>query len=217
MNIIAFPLSAIVGLTPEGAAPILQAADEHADIYSIYSLMMTNPTTSHGPSTDDVYLIAEMTRGAVPAEPCVRVPTPYEAGYQEILDEYHRRKDEPVKLERALNIAKPYELLNADDVSEYVAIHSGYLRIPDPNPKELLRKSTDLFYLGDVYFDKSHKLALTAISTYCGGLCGQMLWKMFEKSSTGQWEGRPWVACSAVARVDQRRIQDAGFERVTHA
>ena len=166
---------------------------------------MTNPATSHGgPSTDDVYLIADMTRPAVPAEPCVRVPTQYEAAYQEILDEYHRRKDKPVKLERALNIAKPYELLNADDVREYVAIHSGYLRIPDPNPKELLRKAQDLFWLGDVYFDHSHTLALTAISTYCGGLCGQMLWKIFEKSPTGQWEGRLWVACSAIARVDQR-------------
>ena len=165
---------------------------------------MTNPATSHGPSTDDVYLIAEMTRPVVPAEPCVRVPIQYEAAYQEILDEYHRRKDKPAKLERALNITKPYELLNADDVGEYVAIHSGYLRIPDPNPKELLRKAQELFWLGDVYFNQSHKLALTAISTYCGGLCGHMLWKIFEKSSAGQWEARPSVACSAIARTGQR-------------
>jgi hypothetical protein len=202
MNLIAFLLSAIVGLTPKAAMP--QAADEHADIYAIYSLMMTNPPTSHGPSTDEVYLIADTTRPVRPVEPCVRVPSQYEMAYQEILDEYHRRKDKPVKLERALNIAKPYELLNADDADKYVAIHSGYLRIPDPNPKELLRKSTDLFYLGDVYFNQSHTLALTAISTYCGGLCGSMNWKLFEKSSTGQWEGRPWVGCSGVARIEQR-------------
>ena len=129
-----------------------------------------------------------MTRPVVPAEPCVRVPPQYEMAYQEILDEYDRRKDKPVKLERALNIAKQYELLNADDMP----IHSP------------LRKSTDLFWLGDVYFNHSHTLALTAISTYCGPLCRQKLWKVFEKSSAGQWQERPWVGCSAVSRIEQR-------------
>jgi hypothetical protein len=100
------------------------------------SIMMTNPTTSHGPSTDDVYLIADTTRPIRPAEPCVRVPPQYEAAYQEILDEYHRRKDKPVKLERALNIAKQYELLDADDF--------GF------GARSNAVKSRDLFWLGDV-------------------------------------------------------------------
>src|SRR5438876_12413537 len=79
----------------------------------------------------------------------------------------------------------PPNLLNADDVVSH--------------------KSRDLFWLGDVYFNQSHTLALTAISTYCGPLCGQTLWKIFEKSSTGQWEERPWVVCSAVSRMEQTR------------
>jgi hypothetical protein len=164
MDVIAFLLFAVIAT--KGVSPRPQAADEHADIYSIYSLIMTNPSTSHGPSTDEVYLIADMTRPAVPAEPCVRVPPQHDAAYQEILDEYHRRKDKPVKLERALNIAKPYELMDADDFG--FGARSNAL------------KSRDLFRLGDVYFNKSHTLALTAISTYCGPLCGQWLWKVFE-------------------------------------
>jgi hypothetical protein len=52
----AFLLFAVIGIAPTTAAPQIQAADEHADIYSIYSLMMTNPATSHGPSTDDVFI-----------------------------------------------------------------------------------------------------------------------------------------------------------------
>jgi hypothetical protein len=170
----------------EGRLMPPNSKSQHADIYSIYSLMMTNPPTSHGPSTDEVYLIADMTRPVRPAEPCVRVPPQYEAAYQEILDEYHLRKDKPVKLERALNIAKPYELVN-DDVYVYMG------------------KSKDLFYLGDVYFNKSHTLALTAISTYCGPLCGSMRWKIFEKSAAGQWEDRLWVGCSGDARLEQTR------------
>ena len=176
MNIIAFLLSVVVGLATTGV-PL--SAEEHANIYAIYSLMMTNPDTSHGPSTDDVYLISDRTRPAVPAEPCVRVPPQYQAAYQEILDEYHRRKDKPVKLERDLNIAKPYELVNDDHVIS------------------LSSKSRDVFYLGDVYFNKSHTVVLTAISTHCGPLCGQSLWKVFEKSSSGRWEERPWVGCRA--------------------
>jgi len=113
-----------------------------------------------------------------------------------------RRKDIPAKLERALNIAKPYELLNADDVREFVEIHS-VRRTPYPNPKELLRKTTDLFWLGDVYFNQGHTLALTAISTYCGPTCGSMTWKIFEKSSTGRWEERPWVTCGSIARTEE--------------
>jgi hypothetical protein len=109
-----------------------------------------------------------------------------------------------VKLERAFSIAKPYELLNADDVREFVEIHS-FRRTPYPNPKELLPKTTDLFWLGDVYFNQTHTLALTAISTYCGNLCGSMTWKIFEKSSTGQWEERPWVTCRSIARGDGNR------------
>lgn len=103
MNVIAFLLFAVIGLAPTNAAPLVQAVDELADIYAIYSLMMTDPT-NHVSSTDDVYVIADMTRPAVPAEPCVFIPPQYSAAYQEILNEYHRRKDKPVNLERAFNI-----------------------------------------------------------------------------------------------------------------
>jgi len=106
----------------------------------------------------------------------------------------------------ALSIPKPYELLNADDVREFEEIHSlPRTRFPYPNPKELRRKTTDLFWLGDAYFNHAHTLALTAISTYCGGLCGRMNWKIFEKSSTGRWEDRPWVFCRAIARNEAQR------------
>ena len=64
MNIIAFLLSVVMGLTTKGVSPLPQTAGEHADIYSIYSLMMTNPSTSHGPSTDDVLEVLFLLVGA---------------------------------------------------------------------------------------------------------------------------------------------------------
>src|SRR5207253_5118333 len=102
------------------------------------------------------YLIAEMTRPADPPPlgPCVQVPQKYEQAYREILDEYNRRQDKPAKLERAFNITKPYQLLNADEVQQFVEIHS-LRQTPYPNPNPLLEKTSDVFRLGDVYFDQS--------------------------------------------------------------
>ena len=36
-------------------------SDREKDVYAIYSLMLTNPSTSHGPYTSDRYLIARTT------------------------------------------------------------------------------------------------------------------------------------------------------------
>jgi len=107
--VIALLLFATVETASEGTSPLRSRfveADQHAEIYSIYSLIMTNPATSHGPSTDDVYLIAEMTRLASPAEPCVRVPPQYETAYREILDEYRRRKDKPADGKNGLGLLR---------------------------------------------------------------------------------------------------------------
>src|SRR5258708_2697164 len=87
---------------------------DRRDVYTIYSLIMSNPATSHGADNNEVYLISEMTQPGAPVVTCVRVPQEYERAYREILDDYNRRKDRPVKLERGFNIMKPYELLNAD-------------------------------------------------------------------------------------------------------
>jgi len=99
-----------------------------------------------------------------------------------------------LKLERAFNITKSYQLLDADEVKEFVAIHS-LRRTRDPNPNELFQKTSDLFTLSDVYFNQSRTLALTAVSTFCGSLCGSVTWKIFQKTSKGRWEEKPWVFC----------------------
>jgi hypothetical protein len=182
-----------------GRSPQKAEDDRRTDTYTIYSIIMNNPTTSHGPDNSEVYLIGEMTRPGFPGEPCVRVPPEYDQAYREILNEYYQRKDKPVKLERAFNIAKSYQLLNADEVKEFVAIHSSFPRTPYPNPNELFKRTTDLYWLTDMYFNQSRTLALTAFSTFCGSLCGSMTWKIFQKTPDGRWEERPWVFCITVA------------------
>ena len=55
----------------------------------------------------------------------------------------------------------------------------------------LLRKSTDLFRPGDVYFNQSHTLALTAFATFSGSTCGIVRWRILEKLSAGPMGGAP--------------------------
>ncbi len=117
--------------------------------------------------------------------------------FAETLADYQRRKDTPATLERALNITKPYQLLNRDEAKEFAELHD--LRPgPKAKPKELFQKATDLFGLTDVYFNGDRTLALTGISTYCGPLCGGYQWKVFEKTNRG-WEERRWVGCRTIA------------------
>jgi hypothetical protein len=173
-------------------------SEQRADIYDIYSMMLKDPKTSHGPDNNQIYLIRDTTVPGTPAEPCVRPPSSHELSFAEVLADYKRRRDIPVTLERALKTAKPYELLNGDETKEFIqsrAVQPGQ----QANIKERFQKATDLFGLTDVYFNRSRTLALTGISTYCGFLCGSYEWKVFEKIDTGHWEERPWVGCYAIA------------------
>src|SRR5215475_8292598 len=68
------------------------------DVYGIYSLMLTNPKTSHGPDKNERYLIAAMTTPGRREEPCIRPPIGREADFREVLADYYRRKSIPREL-----------------------------------------------------------------------------------------------------------------------
>jgi hypothetical protein len=51
------------------------------------------------------------------------------------------------------------------------------------------------FTLSDVYFNQKGTLALTGISSFCGGLCGLFQWKVFQRRGDGTWEESDWHAC----------------------
>jgi hypothetical protein len=177
------------------------------DVYAIYSLMLTRPQTSHGPDDNERYLIAAMTAPPRPREPCVRPPEEREAEFKEMQTEYERRKAVPRELKPAFSISKPYALLSRDEAQTFIQS-----RMPEPGhgaqPEEF-KGVTDLFTLSDVYFNRRGTLALTGISTFCGGLCGLFQWKAFEKLDTGEWEERRWTTCTAMARYIRQFREDA--------
>ncbi|HLH41620.1 MAG TPA: hypothetical protein VKV74_01445 [Bryobacteraceae bacterium] len=170
-----------------------QEAERDKDVYAIYSLMLTNLQTSHGPYEGDRYLIAAVTGPANPQEPCVRPPAERETDFREALTDYLRRRGAPRELKAQFKIEKPYFFLSSADVAAFEAERS--------RPDGRFRGVSDLIILSDVYFNQRRTLALSAISTWCGSLCSMHQWKAFEKSESGEWRERDWGTCSAVAEV----------------
>src|ERR1035437_1958078 len=175
-------------------------SEREKDVYAIYSLMLANPQTSHGADNNERYLIAVTTAPGYPQQPCVRPPTVREADFREALVDYERHKGTPRQLKQTLATPKPYVLLSADEVREFMATRS-MPRIGSEVAPEKFRGVTDVFTLSDVYFNQRRTLALTAISTWCGSLCALYQWKVFEKTDTAKWEERKWVGCVTIAKL----------------
>lgn len=157
-------------------------AGREKDVYAVYSALMTNPKTSHGVDNDARYLIRAATVPGTPRFPCVQPPKEREADFGEVLADFRLRSDTARQLERKLSIQKPYVLLTADQAKQF---------IEDRSRDELFRGVTDLFSLSDVYFNQRRTLALTALSSWCGGLCGLYRWKVFEKTIPAI--GKSWI------------------------
>jgi hypothetical protein len=176
----------------------LSNRDRETDVYKIYSLLMTNPRTSHGSDNNPRYLIGDTTRPGF-GQPCVQPPRDRQNEFQEVLADFENRKRTPRRLTRQFSIRKPYELLTAEEVKAFQVE-----REPRPDRETSggrFTGVTDVFILGDVYFSNNAKLALTAVSTWCGGLCGQHAWKVLEKLPTGAWQEQPWITCFTIAAV----------------
>ena len=94
-------------------------SDREQDVYALYSLMLTNPQTSHGAYTGERFLIADTTGPGYRKDPCVRPPKEREAEFGQVLADYEHRKATPRQLKPSLVIDKPYTLLTSDQVKEF--------------------------------------------------------------------------------------------------
>lgn len=172
-------------------------SESEKDVYLIYSLLLTNPKTSHGPDNNPRYFIEATTVPGRPPEPCVRPPKDREPAFREVLADFERRKGTPRELKPLFSIPKSYFLLTKEEAK---ALMNDRRLSPDPRvPDPRFRGVTDLFTLSDVYFNQSHTLALTGMGTWCGSLCGSYNWKVFERVGTDKWEELPWISCMTIA------------------
>ncbi len=181
-------------------------AEREKDVYAIYSVMFTDTRTSHGADTNERYLIAATTATKWPMEPCVTPPDGRRAEFTEVLADFELRKSKPRQLIRALSTKKPYVLLDADEVKAFIDARSPVR--PNAPPDERFRGAVDVFTLTDVFFNQARTLALSHISSWCGGLCGLWQWRVFEKSAAGKWEERPWIGCGTIAAAPSMDPQE---------
>jgi len=178
-----------------GAYPQASNDSRQADIYAIYSSLMSNPPVG---SQNPVYAIVALTRpamapttttmGAAMGQPCI-TPRPEQAArWIEILADYHERIDKPPTLVRQLNIAKPYFLISQEEAAAFGAAHRENRpppKVPPPPAPPLDPKFngvTSIFALSDVWFSKDGTLALTGITDFSFSR-----WRLFEKNADGKW------------------------------
>ena len=116
-----FRLACSVLLTSTIAPSFQQPQSEREkDVYAIYSLMLTNPQTSHGPDNNPRYLIAPATVPGTPEVPCVVPPKERAAEFRKVREDFERRKFTQQQLKPAFSIQKPYVLLSADEVKAFI-------------------------------------------------------------------------------------------------
>jgi hypothetical protein len=157
----------------------LAQADREKDVYAIYSLLLTNPQTSHGPDDNARYLVLDTTVAGVPAQPCLNVIGERRQRIAEILKDFQERRGRTRKLKRDLKLSKAYELLTESEGKQFRG------RNANPEWRTRFEGVTDLFSFSDVYFDEAGTLALTHITSWCGSLCALFQWKLLEKQLDG--------------------------------
>jgi hypothetical protein len=175
-------------------API--PANRRADAYAVYSAVLSHPNLNH-PDTNSKYLIAGATGIAQEGRPeaCFDFPRAYSPSVREIVADAARFRDRPFRLERAISIRKPYELLSPAEAASFMDPRRNP---PDRALQERFAGATDLITLGNVYFNSAHTVAAVKIFVWCGRLCGQGTWRVLEKRG-GEWEDRDWVSCTRLA------------------
>lgn len=166
------------------------------DVYAIYSLMLANPGTTHSAEGNERLLIAVTTRSVDLDVKCMQPPKGRERAFRAALADYDRRKAIPRNLKPALTISKPYTFLTGDEVTAFIRERDSQLR--GPLQSEPFRGATGFLSLSDVYFNRRGTLALAGLYWWCGGLCANGYWLMFEKLDTGKWR-RIQAGCVVVA------------------
>jgi hypothetical protein len=182
----------------KGNAPF----EREKEVYHIYSLLMTNPRSSFEADCNSRFLISATAR-VENEQPCVRPPKGRKAEFAEVLADFKIRRAATRVLKRQLSLRKPYELLTDEQVKAFET-DRGWSKPEDREPDFRFKGVMEVFTLSDVYFNKNGRLALTAISSWCGSLCAYHQWKVLEKLPTGEWQELPsWVSCFTIAHCLQ--------------
>jgi hypothetical protein len=103
-TVLRFACSWVIGCVAANAfQPQAGSADpeREKDVYAIYSLMLTNPRTSHGVDNNERLLIGMNTKPPNVQLSCMRSPKDKEAEFREVLAGLRTRQDHTASTENA--------------------------------------------------------------------------------------------------------------------
>jgi len=174
-----------------------------AEVYAIYSAMITSRMTQQRGAADEIYLIEETTVTNSGGPGCVKAPPEDASILGEIVEEYNRRSSASVVLARQFTLPKPYELLDREKAAGFLkdaldATPQFLPRggVPPVNQNPLFPKAKQVFRFSEVYFDKSRTSALAWVAIYTTSVDFMGSWRPYRKSASGLWEeNRSWTAC----------------------
>jgi hypothetical protein len=200
---------------PTELKPVAMPQDRVAASYEIYSQLLGGNQIEWGDAPRTFWLMEDTTK-AVPSEsPCatggmmnpheaIGAPDARQAEFAETLADFDAHCHERYLLDAAkFHLGLPVRLLDEEGRKRFVSHVRGFMPPKDnimqapPTPDEF-KGAAGMHSFTAVYFNRAHKLAMTQIGMYCGGLCGNWRWVMLEWVN-GQWRILPWVRMSTIS------------------
>jgi hypothetical protein len=159
------------------------------DTYAVYSALFSDARIVQQLGYNGAVFIEETTvAGSMRSGPSAACypPTPAnEADWREALAALSQHKFSSEKLEPLFKMSRPYTLLDGKAVAEFR--EQGMREEAARGRNWNYAGAKRLYRLSPVFFNQQRTLALTETAMWCGGLCGEGGWKVFEKVD-GQWQ-----------------------------
>lgn len=181
------------------APPIAMPADRAVDSYKIYSLLMPVGELASPSWPHDFYLLADTITVNPTIDPreAFQVPPNRAQDFEELLQDYDRHSLERVKLSAdGMKLKAPLRMLNEKEQEEFE-------NAMEPNaPAELKVKykgAAGFSSFSQVYFNQRHTVAMVFAGGWCGNVCGEWYWAIFELDSAGNWKALPWSTAMAIS------------------
>jgi hypothetical protein len=181
-------------LADVGAIPM--PPDRAADSYAIYSVLMPGAPFDSMSGQSQRWAIADTTinisdmNPAVPPEGQLKPPDDHPRRFHEAVKDFEARKYQRLQLTQQLQLAQPYDLLNADQVAELrrakTAVDAG------SELQEKYASYPGVTFFSQVFFNAGHTAALVYMNNWCANLCQQGQWVYLEKHG-GNWVRRSGI------------------------
>ncbi|HEX4582382.1 MAG TPA: hypothetical protein VH139_09985 [Acidobacteriaceae bacterium] len=172
---------------PANSPPIL--TNRASDSYAIYSLLLSGGTLrdtsphreQHLAIADETVSFEDMTSAAGP-DGALEPPSESASAFQEVQQDFRTRRQERAQLEHRFKLDRPYTLVSANEVAEFLKGPQGAASSSAAGYGNITRFS-------EVYFNTAQTAAMVYVDQVCATPCANGQWVYLEKRD-GQWVRR---------------------------